>query len=90
MFGLSSSEIDLIISVFGSRAMGNYKRGSDIDLALKGDLSYETTLQVSVDLNEYLPLPYKFDIVDYGTITHPPLVEEIDLHGQQIYSRAAT
>ena len=48
MFGLKDSDINAIIAIlkrypdvkeaiiFGSRAMGNYKPGSDIDIALKG------------------------------------------------------
>lgn len=99
MFGLKDSDIELILAVlrrypdveeaviYGSRAMGNYKPGSDIDIALKGSLQPETCINISVECNERLPLPYKFDIVAYSAITHPPLIEHIDHHGKTIYKR---
>lgn len=50
--------------VFGSRAMGNYKKGSDVDLAIKGKrVSRGTVNRLSDDLNEEYPLPYFFDVV---------------------------
>ncbi len=42
--------------LYGSRAKGNYKRGSDIDLTLKGDaLTYRDLLRLMDDLDELLP-----------------------------------
>ena len=52
--------------IFGSRAKGTYKKGSDIDLALKGrELNDRIIREISVQLNEYLPIPYFVDVVDY-------------------------
>lgn len=61
MFGLKDSDITAIRQilsqfpevqralVFGSRAKGNHQNGSDVDLALKGDiLSYQTTYTLQV------------------------------------------
>ena len=56
------SEIEEVI-IFGSRAMGNYKKGSDIDLALKGEkVDQSVVRRLSDELEEEYPLPYFFDI----------------------------
>lgn len=98
MFGLKSSDIDLIVKtlrrypeveeamIFGSRAMGNYKPGSDVDIALKGNVTSHAVTNISAELNEQLPLPYKFDVVAYSAITHKPLIEHIDQYGKQFYT----
>ncbi|MBF0105526.1 MAG: nucleotidyltransferase domain-containing protein [Deltaproteobacteria bacterium] len=71
--------------VFGSRAMGNQKIGSDIDIALKGNIS-GTTLRLIIDrLENEIPLPYKFDIIIYNQINSQPLKEHIDIHGRTFY-----
>lgn len=73
--------------LFGSRAKGNYREASDIDLALKGqDLTYEDVLSLGVKLDE-LNLPYKIDLLDYHKINEPALVEHIDRVGIEFYSR---
>jgi predicted nucleotidyltransferase len=57
------------VVLFGSRAKGNYKPGSDVDLAVKGDrIPRRTIAQLADILNEEMPLPYCFDVVDYGTL----------------------
>ncbi len=99
MFGLTERHIDLIVRataqhpdveeaiVFGSRAMGNYKPGSDVDIALKGNLNADTCSDIFVELNEYLPLPYKFDVLAYSSILEQPLVEHIDCYGKLLYKK---
>ena len=65
------SQFDEISEVllFGSRAKGNYKIESDVDLAIKGDQVTPTTvLELSDCLNEEKPLPYFFDVIQYETI----------------------
>lgn len=101
MFGLKASDIDQIIEVlrrypdveevilYGSRAMGNYKPGSDVDLALKGNLRPETPRNITAELNERLPLPYKFDVVAYSAISHQPLIEHIDQYGKILYKSSS-
>lgn len=97
MFGLRAEDTRIIIEVlrrypeikealiFGSRAMGNYKPGSDVDIALKGSLNSETANLVYVALNEHTPLPYKFDVVAYSTISYRPFQEHIDQYGKHFY-----
>lgn len=45
------SEINKAI-IFGSRAIGNYKKGSDIDLAITGDKITKDILDLEIDLSE--------------------------------------
>ena len=97
--GLSSKELDVIFSVFkkfpgiqeailfGSRAMGTFKPGSDVDIALKGRLTLQDVARVKALLEEESPLPYLFDVVDYRTIETPAFKEHIDNHGKSIYSK---
>lgn len=76
--------------VFGSRAKGNYKEGSDIDIAIKGrELSYNDLLSLNRKLDE-LNLPYKIDLINYHTIEEPALTEHIDRVGMELYSRAGS
>jgi predicted nucleotidyltransferase len=75
------------VILFGSRAKGNYKTGSDVDLAIKGDrITYEITARFADCLNEEKPLPYFFDVVNYETIAEPKLKEHIDRVGITIYT----
>lgn len=78
-------EIDKAV-VFGSRAMGNYKKGSDVDIAISGEKITNTILYELTDkLNEVYPIPYFFDIVVYNNITNKKLKEHIDNEGIVIY-----
>jgi len=73
--------------VFGSRAKGNYKPGSDVDLAVKGkNISYQNVTHLSTRLNEDLPLPYFFDVVHYETLDNPALIDHIDRVGKVLYT----
>ena len=83
----SHGEIEQVI-LFGSRAMGNHKRGSDIDLARKGtNVDLQTISALSAKLNEELPLPYRFDVVDYTTIDTPALTKHINEFGKILFKR---
>ena len=71
--------------IFGSRAIGNYRKGSDVDLAIIGkQINHLTENRLSSILNEELPLPYFFDVVDYTHLTHPKLSEHIKKVGKPI------
>jgi uncharacterized protein len=62
-------EIDKVV-LFGSRAKGNYKPGSDVDLAIKGkSIQHGCVAALPFFLNEESSLPYFFDIVHYENIT---------------------
>ncbi|MFC3852747.1 nucleotidyltransferase domain-containing protein [Salinispirillum marinum] len=74
--------------LFGSRAKGNFRKGSDVDLAIKGpSVTYESVVQLAVELNETSPMPYFFDVLHYDTLQEPDLKAHIDRVGIEIYSR---
>ena len=73
-------------AVFGSRAKGNHKPYSDVDIALFGDLDITETENVALMLDE-LPLVYKFDVVAYDKINNPMLKKHIDVVGLTIYEK---
>jgi len=74
--------------VFGSRAKGNFKPGSDIDLALKGNLLKFDELLALYDKLELLELPYTFDLVVYASIKEADLTMHINRVGRVIYTKA--
>ncbi len=81
------SSIDEVI-IFGSRAKGNYKNGSDVDLAIKSQSIGNEELNAMDDaLNENSNLPYKFDIVHYEKIQTPELKDHIDRVGKILFLR---
>jgi uncharacterized protein len=75
--------------LFGSRAKGTHRNGSDIDLALFGsgssDLDHDLILEISAVLNEETLLPYHFDLLDYDRLESPVLREHIDRVGIPIH-----
>lgn len=80
------SEIDEVI-LFGSRAKGNYSNGSDIDIAIKGSrINFSTILKISSKLNEDIPVPYYFDVIDYSKISNQNLRNHITWVGKVLYS----
>lgn len=75
-------------AIFGSRAMGNYKNGSDVDLVIYGEnITKEMVNEISIKLNEELPLPYYFDVIHYESLKHDGLREHIDEFAKIIYKR---
>ena len=73
--------------IYGSRAKGNHKPGSDIDLTLKGsDLNLKILNQISLDLDDLL-LPYTFDLSIYHHIQQPDLIDHILRVGKVFYQR---
>lgn len=98
-FGLSHEIIKRIASVFrahskvekvvlyGSRAKGNYKSGSDIDLTMVGPgLDTTELLKIENELDDLL-LPYKIDLSILHKIENSDLVEHIHRVGQEFWSR---
>ena len=97
MYGLKEIHIHKIQSVFvqygniekailyGSRAKGNYRTGSDIDLTLVGEnLDLTTLLKIENELDDLL-LPYKIDLSIYHKIENTDLTEHIRRVGIVIY-----
>lgn len=81
------SEINKAI-IFGSRAIGNYKKGSDIDLAITGDKITKDILNELDDyLNEACPIPYFFDLLHYESLSNENLKKHIDEYGKIIYEQ---
>lgn len=98
-YGLLISDIEIIISVleknkrienvvlFGSRAMGTFNNGSDIDIALKGEnLTIKDINEASVSLEDLL-FPYKLDFLIYERIQEKALIEHINRVGISLYSK---
>ena len=74
--------------IFGSRAKGNFRNGSDVDLALKGEeLDFNTISRISYQLNEETTMPYQFDVLNYHTIKEPALIKHIDRAGIEFFRR---
>ena len=89
-FGLKENTIAQINTVFaqypqvesvilyGSRAKGNYKPGSDIDLTLTGDeVDLSLIHKIELDLDDLL-LPYTIELSAYRHLSNPDLVDHID------------
>lgn len=93
-FGLSPSTIEKIKAIFvnhpeveqvvlyGSRAKGNYRPGSDIDLA--EGVTLTQLLKIENELDELL-LPYKIDLSQLHKIENPDLVAHIRRVGEVFY-----
>ncbi len=98
LFGLKSRDIEKIqnilahypeiekVIIYGSRAKGNYKVGSDIDLTVIGNLEFRILMKLENDLEELL-LPYKMDISVFHKINNPDLIEHIKKFGKVFYQK---
>jgi len=100
IFGLAESDLSYIVNeiksfaeiekavIFGSRARGDYKPGSDIDIAIYGEkINFQTVSFLHANLEDEGPLPYFFDIVDYTHSDSEELKAQIDLLGSVIFER---
>lgn len=74
------SQIDKVI-LYGSRAKGNFKNGSDIDLTLIGDLLDLKLLHKIEDELDELLLPYKIDLSLFNHIENENLINHINRVG---------
>lgn len=80
-------EIEQVI-LYGSRAKGNYKDSSDVDLALKGHkLNSRVIDRVNFELED-LFLPYCFDISLFSRINNAHLIDHINHVGVIFYESA--
>ncbi|MGL5035942.1 MAG: nucleotidyltransferase domain-containing protein [Microcystaceae cyanobacterium] len=98
-FGLKQDTINQINQIFstypeiskailyGSRAKGNYKPGSDIDLTLIGDkINYHQLLELLNKIDDLL-LPYFFDLSIFDSLDNPNLIDHIERVGITFYER---
>jgi len=96
-YGLEEKEIAAIKNIlaqhqeveqailYGSRAKGNFKPASDIDLVLKGDkLTVAVQNRIADELDDLL-LPYKFDLSVFHQISDDDLLEHIERIGLEFY-----
>jgi predicted nucleotidyltransferase len=73
------------VRLYGSRAKGNYKRGSDIDLVIVSPaMTLAQLLALENELDDLL-LPYKIDISLLDQIDNPDLLEHIERVGLKFY-----
>ncbi|RNI39150.1 nucleotidyltransferase domain-containing protein [Hanamia caeni] len=75
------------VILYGSRAKGNYKPGSDIDLTFKGNnLSLKILNKISLQIDN-LFLPYTFDLSVFEHIENKELIDHIQRIGQILYQK---
>jgi len=75
------------VILYGSRAKGNFRRGSDIDLCLVGpDLGVTDLLKLEGEIDDLL-LPWKVDLSFRHLIEDPELLGHIERVGILVYSR---
>ncbi|MGZ9164742.1 MAG: nucleotidyltransferase domain-containing protein [Anaerolineales bacterium] len=100
-YGLPQSAVQKICAVlsrypqvekailYGSRAKGNYKNGSDIDLTLRGgaELTLNVVYKILNDLDELL-LPYTIDLSLFNNIGDPDVIEHIQRVGVTFYDKS--
>lgn len=99
-FGLKDSDIEYIRNamkrfkeiekavIFGSRAKGNFKAASDVNIAIYGEkINFDVLSKLHAILEEESPMPYFFDIIDYSHLNHKELKEHIDRVGKIIYEK---
>jgi len=80
-------EIEKVV-LLGSRAMGNYKPGSDIDLAIFGhNVDSKILSGLNSKLNEILPIPYFVDLLLFKNVESEALRVHIIEKGKVIFVR---
>lgn len=76
------------VIVFGSRAMGNFYTGSDIDLAVFTDENFcDKDYYKMLDEIDDLGLLYQIDFILYQKLKHENLKAHIDRIGKVFYNR---
>ena len=72
------------VGVFGSRAMGNARENSDIDLVIYGPIS-ERQIDRLWTLFDESSLAVRVDVLAYNLIKHPPMRAHIDRFMQPLF-----
>ena len=79
-------EIERVV-LYGSRAKGTQRNGSDIDLTIEGDaVSHSQLLRIENMLDDLL-LPYKMDLSLLREIDNPDLLAHIRRVGLVFYEK---
>ena len=79
-------EIEKVI-VYGSRAKGNFKPSSDIDITFIGEKLDLSILNEVALLLDDLMLPYTFDTSIFNQISSQDLIEHITRVGKVLYEK---
>lgn len=74
------------VVLYGSRAKGNYRFNSDIDLTINGEMPIQALFKIETQLDDLL-LPYKIDLSIFNTITNPDLIDHINRVGKVFYEK---
>jgi predicted nucleotidyltransferase len=75
-------------TLYGSRALGRHRPGSDIDLTLAGDgLDGRTLARLDGALDDLL-LPWRFDLSVQSSLQSPELIDHIQRVGTLFYRRS--
>ncbi len=76
------------VLVYGSRAKGNYREGSDIDMTIVEDekIPFDVLLKIVNDFDDSM-LPFLVDISIFSKLTNPDLIEHISHVGKVIYKK---
>lgn len=99
-FGLKESIIKDIVDIisryeevtkaviFGSRARGDYKKASDIDIALFGEnITHTISTKIFFEIED-LYMPYKIDLIRFNTLSETNKIKENILkEGVEIYAK---
>ena len=74
------------VILYGSRAKGNYRSGSDIDLSIKTgeDFTFTDLLRISGAFDDS-DMPYFVDVSIYEKLSNPDLKAHIDRVGKILY-----
>jgi predicted nucleotidyltransferase len=76
------------VLIFGSRSKGNFREGSDIDLAVIGKgVDYNQLLSILCEIDD-LELLYSVDLIDYNKKKGTPIGDHIDRVGKIFYEAA--
>ncbi|MGL5616085.1 MAG: nucleotidyltransferase family protein [Sarcina sp.] len=72
------------VKLFGSRATGQFKETSDIDLCLFGEVNHRDFSLIYFEIDE-LNTPLKFDLLNFNSLTKKELIDNILKEGIDIY-----
>ncbi len=79
-------EVERVI-IYGSRAKGNFRQGSDIDLTLVGkSLTESHRSKIASELDD-LDTPYLYDVSLFHALRSPELEAHIQRVGQIFYEK---